>query len=152
MQALTDPHLLTLLDDDVPSGDLTTHTLGIGTQMAQIEFRARQPMTVCGSEEAARMFELVGVTARLHAPSGSQIKPGALILEAQGSAASLHRAWKTAQTLVEWASGIASATASIVAAAGGVSVACTRKNAPGTKAMSAKAVRACSGIKHLPGL
>lgn len=71
---------------------------------------------------------------------------------ARGSAASLHHAWKTAQTLVEWASGIASGTAAIVEAAGGVAVACTRKNMPGTKALSVKAVRAGGGTMHRLGL
>jgi molybdenum transport protein len=85
-------------------------------------------------------------------PSGEQINAGDLILEATGSATSLHRAWKAAQTLVEWASGISSATAAIVAAANGTAVACTRKNVPGTKAMSAKAVKAGGGIMHRLGL
>lgn len=152
MPHLNDSHLQTLLDDDVPCGDLTTHSLGIGQQPAQLAFRARQAMTLCASEEAVRLFELVGARATLHAPSGSVLAAGALILEAQGTAASLHCAWKTAQTLTEWASGIASATAAIVAVAGGVAVACTRKNVPGTKALSAKAVRCGGGTMHRLGL
>ena len=71
---------------------------------------------------------------------------------AEGSAAQLHRAWKTAQTLVEWASGIASSAAAIVAEASGVAVACTRKNVPGTKAMSVKAVKAGGAVMHRLGL
>jgi len=136
MRTLNDTALCALLDDDTAGGDLTTHSLAIGEQPARLEFRARQPMTVCASEEALRLFELAG----------------ALILEATGNAASLHQAWKTAQTLVEWASGIATATAAIVAAAGGVTVACTRKNVPGTKALSIKAVRSGGGIMHRLGL
>lgn len=152
MPELNDHSLQALLDDDAPCGDLTTHSLVIGAQPAQLVFRARQAMTVCATEEAARLFELVGATSRLVTPSGSQVNAGDLILEAQGSAASLHHAWKAAQTLVEWASGISSATAAIVQAANGVAVACTRKNVPGTKAMSAKAVRAGGGIMHRLGL
>jgi molybdenum transport protein len=109
-------------------------------------------MTVCATEEAVRLFELAGASARLVAGSGAALLAGETLLEAQGSAAALHRAWKTAQTLVEWASGIASATAAIVAAADGVAVACTRKNVPGTKALSAKAVLAGGGAMHRLGL
>jgi len=152
MPRLNDSHLQALLEDDVPCGDLTTQTLGIGAKPAQLEFRARQAMTLCASEEAVRLFELAGARATLHASSGCVLAAGALILEAQGTAASLHCAWKTAQTLTEWASGIASATAAIVAVAGGVAVACTRKNVPGTKTLSAKAVRAGGGIMHRLGL
>jgi len=44
MPALTDSQLQALLQDDTPSGDLTTHTLAIGAQAAHLEFRARQPV------------------------------------------------------------------------------------------------------------
>lgn len=152
MQTLNDKHLLALLEDDVPCGDLTTHALGIGEWPARLEFRARQAMTACATEEAVRLFELAGAQARLVVHSGTPAAAGNLLLEAQGSAASLHRAWKAAQTLVEWASGIATATAAIVAAANGVTVACTRKNVPGTKTLSAKAVQAGGGIMHRLGL
>lgn len=152
MPILNTLQLQALLDDDAPCGDLTTQTLGIGAQAAQLEFRARQPMTVCATEEAVRLFELAGAQVQLLACSGTVAAPGDLLLRAQGSVASLHRAWKTAQTLVEWASGISSATAAIVLDANGVAVACTRKNVPGTKALSAKAVRAGGGIMHRLGL
>jgi molybdenum transport protein len=152
MHTSNDTTLQTLLHDDAPHGDLTTYTLGIGSQAAQLTFRARQPMTVCSTEEACRLFELAGTQAQLVALSGSSVAAGDVLLKAQGTAANLHRAWKVAQTLVEWASGIATATAAIVVAANGVAVACTRKNTPGTKALSAKAVKAGGGIMHRLGL
>ena len=152
MQTLSDIHLLALLADDVPNGDLTTQALGIGAQAAQLEFRARQSMTVAAVEEAARLFELAGAQCQIVASSGSALDANAPILEAHGTAASLHSAWKAAQTLVEWASGIATATSAIVAAADGVAVACTRKTVPGTKALSIKAVLAGGGVMHRLGL
>jgi molybdenum transport protein len=152
MPVLSDIDLLALLQDDVPCGDLSTLALGIGAHEGCLTFQARQPMTVCATEEAVRLFELAGANAHLLLHSGELANSGGLMLQAQGSAASLHRAWKTAQTLVEWASGIATATASIVIAANGVAVACTRKNVPGTKALSVKAVQAGGGIMHRLGL
>jgi molybdenum transport protein len=156
MQRLSDTHLLSLLADDVPFGDLTTHALGIGAQAAALTFAARQPMTVAAVEEAARLLELAGAHVTLVAASGTALPAGGLILQAQGTAAQLHSGWKAAQTLVEWASGIATATASIVEAAGGsagsVAVACTRKTVPGTKALSVKAVLAGGGAMHRLGL
>jgi molybdenum transport protein len=109
-------------------------------------------MVVCGIEEAARMFELIDAKAELLCESGQAVAAGTPLLRASGTAASLHHAWKAAQILVEWASGIASSAAAIVAAAGEVPVACTRKNAPGTKALSAKAVRAGGAAMHRLGL
>lgn len=152
MLALNDTQLQTLLQDDAPFGDLTTHSLGIGTHMGQLSFYARLAMTVCGTEEACRLFELAGAQATRVLPSGAVAQAGELLLQAHGPVADLHRAWKTAQTLVEWASGISSATAAIVVAANGVAVACTRKNVPGTKALSAKAVKAGGGLLHRLGL
>jgi molybdenum transport protein len=149
---LNDEALLRLLDDDVPCGDLTTLSLGIGAAPGRLEFRARQAMTVCATEEAARLFVLAGAGGRIEAASGIAAAAGDVLLQAEGDAASLHRAWKTAQTLVEWASGISSAAAAIVAAARPVPVACTRKNVPGTKAMSVKAVRAGGATMHRLGL
>jgi len=141
-----------LLDDDAHCGDLTTEALGIGARRGRLEFHARQAMTLSAVEEAERIFQLVSASARRLRQSGEAVVSGDVFLQAEGSAASLHRAWKTAQVLVEWASGIATATAAIVAAAAGVRVACTRKNVPGTKALSVKAVRAGGATMHRLGL
>jgi molybdenum transport protein len=149
---LSDTELTALLRDDVPFGDLTTESLGIGQAHGQMAFRARHAMTVCAVEEAARLIALAGATARVLSPSGRALSPGEPLLEARGSAAALHRGWKAAQVLVEWASGIATATATIVTAAQGVPVACTRKQAPGTKALSVKAVRSGGATLHRLGL
>lgn len=150
--ALTDEELARLLNDDVPCGDLTTETANIGASVARLEFRARQDMVVCAVEEAARLFIMCGAQVVLHVQSGQRVGKDTLLLEAQGTAQTLHRAWKTAQVLVEWASGISSAAAVIVQAAAPVAVACTRKNVPGTKAMSVKAVRAGGATMHRLGL
>jgi molybdenum transport protein len=109
-------------------------------------------MTVCGTEEAVRLFELAGASADRVLSSGMAAQDGALLLTAAGPADALHRAWKTAQTLMEWASGIASGAAALVHAAAPVPVACTRKNAPGTKALSIKAIQAGGAIAHRLGL
>lgn len=152
MLALSDERLLQLLEEDVPCGDLTTSALEIGHCMGRFEFRARQAMRVCAAEEAVRLCLLAGLTTTLGATSGEVAAAGQLILTGQGEAAQLHRVWKTARVLIEWASGIASAAADVVAAANGVPVACTRKNVPGAKALSIKAVRAGGATMHRLGL
>ena len=152
MPVLSDDTLTRLVDDDVPCGDLTTASLGIGGRPGSIQFRARRSMRLCGVEEAARMCQLNRVNAEISARSGASLAPGDLILTGYGDVAALHRVWKAAQVLMEWASGIATAASEIVAAAGNVPVACTRKNVPGTKAMSVKAVRAGGATMHRLGL
>lgn len=152
MPVLDDHELGALLRDDAPCGDLTTENLGMGAAAVRLDFGARGAMVVCGVEEAARLFELAGARLIWRVDSGTALAAGERLLVAEGTAAQLHRAWKTAQTLVEWASGISSAAAAIVAQAGDVAVACTRKNVPGTKALSVKSVKAGGAVMHRLGL
>lgn len=149
---LDDGQLRAFLSDDVPLGDLTTFLLDIGAKRGLITFSARQPMVVAGSEEAARLLELAGATLSTLTASGTQLRAGAPILAAEGSAGALHRAWKVAQTLTEYASGIATVARKIVNAAhagrAGTAVVCTRKTMPGAKAISIKAILAGGALPH----
>ena len=115
--AIGDAELERILGEDVRYGDLTTTALAIGALPGTISFSARTAMTVCGVEEAARMLSLAGCVCGNAVTRGTSVETGALLLQAEGSAAALHRVWKTAQTLIEYASGIASSAARIVAAA-----------------------------------
>ncbi|MFZ2973152.1 MAG: ModD protein [Ferribacterium limneticum] len=150
---LPDSELERLLDEDVPCGDATTFSLGIGDQPGRLVFRARQAMVVCASEEARRMGELHGLRSIGNVvASGSRLAAGDTILTLEGPASGLHKVWKTAQTFMEYLSGIASCTADIVAAARSanpdIGIACTRKNFPGTKAAAIKAILAGGASPH----
>lgn len=156
LRALSDGALQELIHEDAPYGDLTTTGLGLGEMSGRVVMAARQPMTVCGTEEAARLFELYGATATLLAPSGKHVLGGAELISAHGRAATLLLVWKVAQTLMEYASGISSEVARMVtelrAAGHAQPVACTRKTFPGTRALSVKAVLSGGGIMHRMGL
>lgn len=88
--------------------------------------------------------------------TGTAVQTGAALLTLVGRAAELHAVWKPAQTLMEYAGGIASMTAELVAAARRgnpqVAIACTRKHLPGAKAMSVKAILAGGAVPHRLGL
>jgi molybdenum transport protein len=153
---IADADLDRLIAEDVGYGDLTTAALGIGGLPAAIRFAARHPLVVCATEEAARLLARLGAEVRVLAPSGYVAEPGTALLEATGPAAVLHAGWKVAQTLVEWASGIATAVHDVRCAASAVNpritVACTRKAAPLSRALAVKAVRAGGGTMHRTGL
>jgi molybdenum transport protein len=149
---LTTDELEALLQEDAPYGDLTVAALAIGQQTGRIRFAARDPMTVCGLEEAARLFELAGAAPTLLAASGESAEPGRPLLSAAGPADALFHTWKVAQSLVESLSGISSAARRIVDQAGDAVVACTRKHLPGTKALMVKAVQAGGASMHRLGL
>lgn len=152
MRMLSDALLDALQAQDTPHGDLTTEALGIDALPGRISFAARQAMTLACAEEAARLLARAGARPDLIRPSGTVLDAGAVFLTAEGPAGALHRAWKVAQTLVEYASGIATRTRAIVSAAGGIPVACTRKNFPGTKEIAIRAIRAGGARMHRLGL
>ncbi|MGC2776423.1 MAG: ModD protein [Bradyrhizobium sp.] len=145
-----------LLRDDVPYGDLTTETLGIGAEPGLMQFTARGRMVLALAEDAAALIELAGGRFELLAASGAVLEQGAPILRAEGAAASLLRSWKVAQTLIEIWSGVATEAEAIVRAARavtpGIVVACTRKNVPGAKQFAVAAVKAGGAVMHRLGL
>lgn len=145
-----------LLAEDVPNGDLTTLSLGIGTMPGVMEFRARGDMIAAGMEIAADMIARAGADASAVVPSGSRVDAGTILLAARGPAAALHHSWKAAQTLTEILSGIASAARAIVDAVeavdANVRVACTRKTVPGARQLSMIAIRAGGAVSHRLGL
>ena len=152
----TDALVENLLREDAPFGDLTTEALGIGAAPARLAMAMRAPSTVCGVELAAEIFAKAGATAQVLAGAGTRVAAGGPILEAQGEAGPVLIAWKVAQTLVEYLSGIATATAEIVEAAHQVdptvAVVTTRKTFPGTKPMMIAAIRAGGAMPHRLGL
>jgi len=156
MTVLTTAELERLLFEDAPYGDLTTEALRIGAAAGRIRFAARTEMVVAAIEEAAALLSMAGVTIRRRADAGQPVAAGAVLLEGDGPAAGLLRAWKVSQTLVEIWSGVATAARAVVDAAQhirpDVAVACTRKNVPGTKALALAAIKAGGAVPHRLGL
>jgi molybdenum transport protein len=146
-----------MLREDAPYGDMTTLALGIGGIAGQARLRAGAAMTLCCAEEAEQVFLLAGCTAvRRFAGSGAQLEQGADILLAEGPAAALNFAARTAQVLVEVTSGVATRARRILLAARegrhDIAVACTRKHLPGTKDAMLKAIMAAGCTPHRFGL
>ncbi|WP_238120319.1 MULTISPECIES: ModD protein [unclassified Xanthobacter] len=152
----TEAMLDALLAEDVPHGDLTTDALGIAAAPARVHMSMRADATVCGTEVAQALFSRCGVEATVLAPSGARVAAGGAILSAEGAAGGVFTAWKVSQTLVEYLSGIATATADLIAAARAVApqvaVVTTRKTLPGAKAQMIAAIRAGGAFPHRLGL
>lgn len=153
---LRDSDIERFLEEDVPYGDLTTHLLGIGQLPGEISFSTRHETTLCGTEEAARLFEKCGCSITRTTPSGSQLSADETFLKATGPAAALHTGWKVAVNLLEYASGIATRTSRIVTAAREINpciaVLTTRKTFPGTKKLAIKAICSGGALPHRLGL
>ena len=153
---LPDRDIERFIEEDVPYGDITTSLLGIGSLMGEITFTSRHSTVLCCTEEAARVLELCGATVTCCLESGSMVEAGVTILTATGPAGSLHAGWKVAMNLLEYASGIATRTRTIVNRAKkvnpGITVVTTRKSFPGTKKIALKAIMAGGALPHRIGL
>ncbi len=148
--------LESLLSDDCPYEDLTTEGLGIGRRIGRVIAAPKAEGIVAGIGIAAQLFELRGVRTKILAEDGAALAAGEPALEAEGSAEALHAVYKTAQNVMEYASGIANRTAAMTAAAraenSAVQVALTRKHFPGAKLISYAGALAGGGIIHRFGL
>ena len=75
---------------------MTTFGLGINRKSGTIAYYTRHPITVCGTEEAAKVLEKCGATIKSLTETGSTLVAEQLLLEATGSAESLHAGWRIA--------------------------------------------------------
>jgi nicotinate-nucleotide pyrophosphorylase (carboxylating) len=118
--------------------------------------RARQPGVVAGLDVARHAFQLVSPAIKLDAerPDGSVVAPGEIIATINGPARALLTGERTALNFLCRLSGVATATASLVAAIRGTKaqIVCTRKTTPGLRTLEKYAVRAGGGGNHRFGL
>ena len=142
------------LMEDLGRGDLSAPALqgcaGRAHWIAKAEGR------FCGGVLLEPLLHQLDPTAqvRLLVAEGSPVMPGQRLLELEGSAAALVAVERTALNLAMRLSGIATATAALVAeiAGTGVQLADTRKTTPGLRVLEKYAVRCGGGVNHRLGL
>ncbi|MEJ7635331.1 carboxylating nicotinate-nucleotide diphosphorylase [Aeromicrobium sp.] len=140
------------LDEDAPFGDLTSQTLVPATAVARADLVAREPGVFAGAEvfqiAMTRLDPLVEVT--LLAADGDRFDRGAVLAHVEGPARSVLQAERVALNLVQRMTGIATMTATYVAAVAGTEarVVDTRKTTPGLRALERHAVRCGGGHNH----
>jgi nicotinate-nucleotide pyrophosphorylase (carboxylating) len=152
------PQLLAQLRDwlaeDLGRGDLTAPALAGARGRAY--WICKAPGVFCGGLLAQPLFALLdpAVVVRQLVTEGESVVAGQRLLELEGSAAALVAAERTALNLAMRLSGIATATAALVAqlAGTGVHLADTRKTTPGLRLLEKYAVRCGGGINHRLGL
>lgn len=147
---------MALLEDLGRAGDVTTDAVIPAEAVSSVALVARQPGIVAGLDLALLAFQLVdpGIEAKVERADGSPLAPGDVIATLSGPARGLLTAERTALNFMCHLSGIASATAGIVAAVQGsrASICCTRKTMPGLRAVQKYAVRVGGGSNHRFGL
>jgi nicotinate-nucleotide pyrophosphorylase (carboxylating) len=147
---------MALLEDLGRAGDLTTDAIVPMDHRATTHLVARQTGVVAGLDLARLAFQLIdpGIEMRLERHDGAALAPGDVIATIAGPARGILTAERVALNFLCRLSGIATATASVVAAVRDTraKIVCTRKTTPGLRSIEKYAVRIGGGSNHRFGL
>ncbi len=151
-RVLYEPLIRAALVEDLGfGGDLTSEaTVPAGTR-ASAAFVARARGTIAGIDIACEAIRLLDpdATIAIDVRDGEAVEAGTTIARVDADARALLGAERTALNVLSHLSGIATATARYVAAAGDrVAIVETRKTLPGLRALQKYAVRAGGGKNH----
>ena len=153
---IPDSYLEQLIRDDVPSVDLTTHVLGIGDKLGKIEYYTRDDAVLVGTEEAARIYRMLGADDIEFEPSGTRLAAGQSFMWVTAPASVLHMGWKVCLNIFEYYCALSTKTRKMVDAVHAANPRCevltTRKSMPGTKPLDLKAILTGGAFPHRLGL
>jgi nicotinate-nucleotide pyrophosphorylase (carboxylating) len=142
------------LAEDIGRGDLTAAALA--GRPGRAHWLAKAPGVFCGGVLVEPLFRLLDPAVRVQVlvVDGEPVVAGQRLLELEGGAAALVAGERTALNLAMRLSGIATATAALVAEleGTGVRLADTRKTTPGLRRLEKYAVRCGGGCNHRQGL
>jgi nicotinate-nucleotide pyrophosphorylase (carboxylating) len=154
---LVEPQVRHALEEDLGrAGDITSDLTIAADAQASARLVARKPGTIAGLIAAEAAFRLVdpALTFTVSAPDGSTVQSGALLAAVSGPARAILSAERVALNFTGHLSGVATATAALVAAVTGskARIVCTRKTLPGLRTLQKYAVRCGGGFNHRFGL
>jgi len=143
------------LAEDVGVGDLTAHLIDPARQ-ARARIVARESAVLCGTPWVEAALTALDPQVQLNwlVSEGQRTQANQTVLEMQGSARALLTAERTALNFLQLLSGVATKTATYVAAVAGTQAAIvdTRKTLPGMRLAQKYAVRTGGGVNHRIGL
>jgi nicotinate-nucleotide pyrophosphorylase (carboxylating) len=146
-----------LLEDMGRAGDITSNAVVLADAQLSGVIAARQPGRIAGMAAAALAFRLIDPTIRFEpvAADGATVEAGDAVARVAGSARAILAAERVALNFLSHLSGVATTTATLVAAArphGPARIVCTRKTTPGLRLLEKHAVLAGGGANHRFGL
>jgi nicotinate-nucleotide pyrophosphorylase (carboxylating) len=151
-QEIINESVLRALQEDAPTGDITSESLIPESATATAQLRAREAGIFSGGQVFAAAFTLVdpSVHIKVLVEDGARMEAGQLLAEVSGSARSVLRAERIGLNFAQRMSGIATLTAQYVDAIAGTNarILDTRKTTPGLRAFERAAVVAGGGVNH----
>jgi nicotinate-nucleotide pyrophosphorylase (carboxylating) len=144
--------LLSMLEEDLGQGDITTSLIVPENSSSEAELIARQNGIVAGIEEGKILLESLELAAEALVKDGDVIKPKQILMRITGSTRTILSVERTLLNVITRMSGIATATHKIVnsleEAGFKTKVAGTRKTAPGLLYFDKKAILIGGGDPH----
>lgn len=145
-----------LREDLGTAGDLTSEACIPAGAMARGNVVARSAGTIAGLDVVRHVFHRLddGIDVRPRVSDGDRVEAGEILAVVSGPTRAILTAERTALNLLGRLSGIATATATLVAAVAGTGarIADTRKTTPGLRGLEKHAVRMGGGTNHRFGL
>jgi nicotinate-nucleotide pyrophosphorylase (carboxylating) len=140
------------LDEDVGHGDITSDALVNLRAKATGTVVCKERAVIAGLSESITLLKLVGCEGKLKVHDGQTVPAGTVILEVSGSGIALLKVERTLLNLLSHMSGVATATAELVAMVkkngSSARIACTRKTLPGLRYFEKRAVELGGGDTH----
>lgn len=156
MYCVSKSFLENILKEDVPYLDLTTELLGIGDGVGEMSFKSRHPLVIAGSEEVTMMGDMLAIETVFSMPSSTSVEEGVVFLTLRGNVGCLHKLWKIALNVLEYASGIATYAKKLLDKGNGINkdffVVATRKHFPNIKELALKGILSGGVYPHRLGL
>ena len=147
-----DEFLISVLREDIGSGDVTTLSCVSEGSVSTGCFIAKERGVICGLNVARRVFSLLDESVRMEfrVSDGDFVSAGDVVAEVSGRSWGILTGERTALNLLQRMSGIATMTAEAVKAVSGTKakITDTRKTAPGLRVLDKYAVKCGGGANH----
>jgi len=145
-------YLLSFVEEDAPSGDITTDAVIPPNTCCTGVIIAKEEGIICGLFEAGRLFNHFGVQVTGTCRDGTHVQRGDVVLSLTGDASRILLLERTTLNIIGRMSGIATRTKSftdrIKSLGSNSRVAATRKTSPGMRVLDKKAVILGGGEPH----
>lgn len=140
------------LQEDMPTGDLTTDLLGVGPKPGKARLLAKQDLSLSGRAVFEQVIALMEPNAQMtwHFDDGQRVLKGQIICTLQGDLIQLLKAERTALNFIMHLSGIATLTHEFAKEVQHTStrILDTRKTTPGYRDLEKRAVVHGGGYNH----
>lgn len=152
MKLNVDPLLLSALQEDITSDDVSTNSVMPYAQTGEADLICKQDGIICGLQIFERIFTLLdGETAtKFYAADGDVITNGQLMAKVRGDIRTILSGERTALNYLQRMSGIATYTHAVAGLLDGTNIRLldTRKTSPNNRIFEKYAVRTGGGNNH----